>query len=265
LKRVLLLSVSVLLSLSALLAIAILLVGRFGSTEGRILGTTALLAGYGLVALPGVVLLDKERAHRLALTAVALGAVSALLALVSVWSRSSSDTLGRTVGSATVVALAISQVCALTARRDGRDPASVTRLFALSCASVALAAILAVTFLWTSPHGSLAPRVLGAVVVVDLLLVALQPILARARPSTVVHRFDVVLVSGERIEVSIRGGDLASAAARAIRSVERERGSIVELDIERDSADPPKSIQPCDRYGKTARRSNPRELADTSR
>jgi hypothetical protein len=75
--------------------------------------------------------------------------------------------------------------------------------------------------------------VLGAVVVLDLLLVALQPILARARPG-VVHRFEIVLVSGERVAVSVEGGDIASAAARAIRSVGRKRGSIVELDIKRD-------------------------------
>jgi len=55
-RRILLLCVAGLLSASALLAIAILLVGRFGSTEGKILGSTALLAGYGLIALPAVML-----------------------------------------------------------------------------------------------------------------------------------------------------------------------------------------------------------------
>jgi hypothetical protein len=236
LRRLFLLGVATLLSLSALLAIAILLVGRFGSTEGRILGSTALLAGYGLVALPAIVLLDKERARALALPAIAVTALAALVALVSVWSDSRSDTLGRTVGSATIVALAFSQLCALTARRQTQDPASVRRLFAASCATAALAAVFGVTFVWTNPHGSLAPRVLGALVVIDLLLVALQPILARARPSTIVHRFEVVLRSGERIEVVLRGGDLASAAARAIRSVGSERGPVVELDIEQDDS-----------------------------
>lgn len=232
LKRALLIVLAVLLSLSALLAIAILLVGRFGGTEGRILGTTALLAGYGLVALPAVVLLDKERARGLALTSAALAVVATFVALVAVWSRTSSDALGRTVGSTAIVAVAFAQVCALTARRATRDPATVIRLFAASCATAALAAALAVTFVWANPHGTLGPRVLGAVAVVDLLLVALQPILARARRSEVVHRFAVVVSSGERIEVSVRGGDVASAAARAIRSVERERGAVVEVDFQ---------------------------------
>ncbi|MGZ4408148.1 MAG: hypothetical protein ACXVY6_05050 [Gaiellaceae bacterium] len=235
-KRALLLVIAALLSVSALLAIAILLVGSFGSTEGRILGSTALLAGYGLVVLPAIVLLDKERARRLALAGIALAALAALLALVSVWSDSNSDTLGRAVGSTTVVAVAIGQVCALAARRGIGDGALVRRLFVASCVIAVLAAVLAVTFIWTNPHGSLAPRILGAVVVLDLLFVALQPVLARARPGTVVHRFEVVLISGERIEVKVPGGDVASAAARAIRSVERERGPVVELDVQREDA-----------------------------
>ncbi len=243
-RRVLLLMVAVLLSVSALLAIAVLLVGRFGSTEGRILGSTALLAGFGLVALPSVILLDTERARRLALAGVASAALASLLALVAIWSRSDSDTLGRTVGSAAVIAVAFSQLCALTARRETGDPASVRRLFAASCATATLAAILAVTFVWSNPHGTLAPRVLGAVIVLDLLLVALQPIFARARPGVVVHRFEVVLVSGERVAVSVEGGDVASAAARAIRSVERERGSVVELDVKRGDATGSRSDAP---------------------
>lgn len=235
-KRVLLLVVAGLLSISALLAIAILLFGSFGSTEGRILGSTALLAGYGLVALPAIVLLDKQRARRLALAGISLATLAALLALASVWNDANSDTLGRAVGSATVLAVASSQACALTARRAIGDPVLVRWLFVASCVTAVLAAVLAVTFIWTSPHGSLAPRMLGAVFVLDLLLVALQPVLARARPGTIVHRFEVVLVSGERMEIEVPGGDVASAAARAIRSVERERGPVGELDIRREHA-----------------------------
>ncbi|MFZ1879454.1 MAG: hypothetical protein WAU41_04745 [Gaiellaceae bacterium] len=230
-KRLVLLMVALMLTVSALFAIAILLAGRFGSTEGRILGSTALLAGLGLVALPEVVLLDKERARPLALTGVASAGLASLLALAAIWSRSSSDTLGRTVGSAVVVAFAFSQFSALMARRNTGDPSSVSRLFAASCLTASVAAVLAVTFIWSNPHGSLAPRGLGAVLVLDLLLVALQPILARARPGIVVYRFDVVLTSGERVPVSVHGGDIASAAARAIRSVERERRSAIEQDF----------------------------------
>jgi hypothetical protein len=60
-KRFVLLAVADLLTAAAALAIGILLFGDFGSTEGRILATTALLAGYGLFALPAAVLRDQRR------------------------------------------------------------------------------------------------------------------------------------------------------------------------------------------------------------
>ena len=50
-KRLVLGVVAALLSGAAALAIGILLFGDFGTTEGRILASTALLAGYGLLIL----------------------------------------------------------------------------------------------------------------------------------------------------------------------------------------------------------------------
>jgi len=230
-KRLLLLAVAVLLSLSALLAIAILLAGRFGSIEGRILLTTALLAGYGLVALPAVVLLDQERLRALAVSATGIAALAAVVALVSVWSRSGSDTLGRTVGSVTIVAVAFAQVAAMSARRSDLDTASVRRLFAFSCVTAAGAAAFAVTLLWVAPGGGGAARFVAALLVLDLLLVALQPLLSRARAGSVLRRITVVFASGEQVEVEVSGRDLASAAARAIRSVEHADGTIIELKV----------------------------------
>lgn len=237
-KRVLLVGIAVLLSVSALLAVVILLVGRFGSVEGRILGSTALFAGYGLVALPAVVLLDSGRSRRLGLSAAAIAALAAAVAFVTIWSRPGSDALGRAVGSATIVALALAQVAAVTARRSDRDPVSVQRLFAASCAAAALVAAFAVTLVWVAPDDGDPARFLGALLVLDLLLVALQPILARAHAGSVTRRFTVVTASGEQIEVEVAGGDLASAAARAIRSVEQVGDPVVELTIgpPRDSA-----------------------------
>ena len=177
-KRILLLGVAGLLSATALLAIGILLAGHFGSTQGRILGSTALLAGYGLLALPAVVLLDQGRCRRLALASASLAAAGAAVALAGIWSDS--ETLGKTVGSVTAFALAGTQISALIARRRRADPHVVRRLFAVSSGTAVVAASLFAVLVWTQPNGSLAPRLLGSLVVLDLLLVALQPILARA-------------------------------------------------------------------------------------
>ena len=187
-RRILLLGVAGLLCAAALLAIAILLVGRFGDTEGRIIGTTLLLAGYGVVSLPGVILLDQGRTRMLAEGAIGLVAVAAALALVSVWGFSDTDAVGKSVGSATVLALATAQVAALVARRKEGEPTVVLRLFAASCATATIAAAAAVALLWAQPSGSFYARLLGALVVLDLLLVALQPVTA-AIASDLPHGF----------------------------------------------------------------------------
>ena len=229
-KRILLLGVAGLLSATALLAIGILLAGHFGRTQGRILGSTALLAGYGLLALPAVVLLDQGRHRRLALVSASLAAAGAVVALVAIWTDV--PTLGKAVGSVTAFALAGTQISALTARRHDADPAVVGRLFTASCALALVAASCFAVFIWIQPNGSLFPRLFGSLVVLDLLLVALQPILARARPPATVHRFRVVVAGEEPVIVTIEGGDLASAAAKAIRSAERGGGRVVALEVD---------------------------------
>lgn len=60
--------------------------------------------------------------------------MGASLALGAVWTGEPSDELGKAVGTVTAFALASTQVSALAARRQPRDPTSVHRLFALSFA-----------------------------------------------------------------------------------------------------------------------------------
>jgi len=235
-RRILLLCVAGLLSASALLAIAILLVGRFGSTEGKILGSTALLAGYGLIALPAVMLFDQGRLRALALATASLATVSAALALASVWTPSHPDALGKSMGTATVLALACTQVSILSARRRERDSIVVRRLFAASCGTGILAAVAASALLWAQPNGGTTPRLFGALVVLDLALVALQPVLARARPAGPVHRLRIVTSSGEPQDVTTEGGDLASAVAKAIRGAERDGRRVVAIEVSDDGA-----------------------------
>jgi hypothetical protein len=230
-RRILLLGVAALLSASALLAIAILLAGRFGGTQQRIIGTTALLAGYGVVALPGAILLDQGRRRALAAATIGLSGLGAALALASVWGRSGSETLGKSVGTATLLAVATAQAAALAARRQAGDPALVRRAFAASCATAAATGAAGTALLWTQPGSGTYPRLLGALVVLDLLLVALQPLLARARPVATEHRLRIVLASGETLQVAIEGGDLASAAAKAIRAAERSGARVARLEV----------------------------------
>ncbi len=232
LKRTLLRAVAGLLVVSAALAIGILLIGRMGQTEGRILGTTAVLAAYGLVALPAAILFDQGRWTRWAALDAALVAAAAGATLAGMWSGSDSEVFGKTLGTLTVSALAATQVSALAARRQPRDPPLVRRLFEVSCA---LAGVLAAAFavlIWAQPHGSLFLRVFGALAVLDLLCVALQPVLARLRATGALYDLVVADASGTTRRVTVEASGLANAAAKAIRTVEREGGDVVDVRID---------------------------------
>ena len=237
-KRLALLVVAAFLSAAAALAIGILLFGDFGATEGRILATTALLAGYGLLALPGAILRDQQRLAGLAVGVIVLAVLAAALGVVSVWQTEPSDALGNAVGTLTAWLVAAAQVAALAARQGDHDPGWVRRLFAASTVLVVIVAAMFTALLWAELEREGFIRVFAALVVLDALLVALQPLFARTRPVGAVHRLRVATASGETIELHVEAPDLAAAAAKAIRTVEREGRRVRLLEVVVQAAEP---------------------------
>ncbi len=232
LRRRILLVVAAFLSASALLAVGILLFGHFGRTEGRILSSTALVAAAGLAVLPAALLLDRRRLPLLTVVVATLAGAAFTLALVAVWSPDEPpEGVGRALATALVWLAATDQTASLVLRRGRRDPASVRRLFAASVVlSLALAGVLT-GVVWTEAGSSLLGRLVGAALVVDVLAVALQPILALARPRPVAIELVLRLEGGRREEVRAAAPDVATAVARAIRGAERrgQHVTVVEL------------------------------------
>jgi hypothetical protein len=220
-RHVVLTAVAVSLIVTALLAIGILLFGSFGETEGRILGTTMMLAGYALVALPAGFLLDQSRHGPLAATLLGLATAGLALALFSVWSGGSSAGLGKTIVTLTVFAVAASQTAALAARRQRGDPASVTALFAVSCVLALTLATMASLAAWAELDDAVFLRIFGALAVLDVLVVLLQPVIALGRRPGEVYHLRLGLEHGDELERDVEAADFAAAASRAIRETER--------------------------------------------
>jgi hypothetical protein len=232
---VLLLAVAGLLSVSGAIAVGILLFGEFGETEGRVLATTGLLAAYGLLALPAAMLVDRRRLPVLAVLVLTLAVAGALLAVSAVWRSSPSDAHGNAVGTVTAFLVASAQVSALVLRHPNGDRTLVRWLFALSCLFAAVAAAMFTVVVWAEIDSERYARVLAAVVVLDILAVALQPTLARARPHAITIPLRLLLESGEAREVRVLAPDLAAAAADAIRQSEREGHRVVRLEVGREA------------------------------
>ena len=230
LRHAVLLAVAASLIGTALLAIAILLVGDFGATEGRILATTTLIAGYGLLAVPGGFLIDQQRGLSLAAASLVAAAAGLALAVTVVWWEDPPDAMGKALGTATVVALACAQTAALFARRRDQDSGTVRRLYVVSCVLAFTAAGMFAVGIWGGIEDPLYFRVLGSLAVLDLLVVALQPLLAMTRLSPRPFRLAVVVEPGERFETSVEAGDFAAAAAKAIRRAEKAGHQVLEVD-----------------------------------
>ena len=229
-KRRLLLAVAGLLTAAAALAIGILLFGDFGSTEGRILVTTALVAGYALLTLPAVILRDQRRAAPLTAAVVALAAAAASVAIAGVWTEGG-DVLGRAIGTLNAWLVACVQPAALVVRRREDDPRVVHFLFAVSSALAVVLASMFTVLIWAEIDSERYGRLLGALLVLDVLLVALQPILARARQRPVIHQLSVAVAPGRSIELTVEAPDLAAAASKAIRTVERDGERVLGLEF----------------------------------
>jgi hypothetical protein len=230
-RRGLLLTVAGLLVASAVLAVAILLFGDFGETEGRILGTTAVLAGYGVLALPATVLLDRGRLRPLAVALEAVAVTGAGLAVGAIWVDRPSDELARAAGTAAVILVAGAQASALALRRRPSDPPIVRVLFWVSCPLAAAVATMVTVLIWGDEPGLGFGRALGVLAVCDVLTVALQPLLARARAGAITVRLRLTLEPGGVSEVEARGSDLGAAAAGAIRAAESAGARVVRVEI----------------------------------
>ncbi|MBD0329815.1 MAG: hypothetical protein ICV64_06905 [Thermoleophilia bacterium] len=120
----------------------------------------------------------------------------------------------------TVIALATTQAAGTESRRRGGDPVAVSRLALASHVSAAVAALLASIAIVDEVDDEGFLRALAAVVVGNVLLVALQPVVRRMG-ATVTQRVVCELEGGERVEREVAARDFAAAAERAIRELER--------------------------------------------
>jgi hypothetical protein len=218
------------LTLTALLAIGILLFGRFGETEGRILGTTIFLALFGLLSLPAAILLDQGRLRGLSALLFALSVAAFALATAGIWIGDPPEAFGKLTGTVIAFGLAAAQTGALAARRREDDTQPLRLLFAGSAALAFVLAVLGSTAVWAEVDSQLFLRAFGAAVVLDVLLVALQPVLALRRPQ---RRYVLRLRLDEAgaVDVTVEASRLSRAAARAIDDAERAGAAVVAVEV----------------------------------
>jgi hypothetical protein len=227
-RRLLLSAVAAVLTLTALLAIGILLFGRFGETEGRILGTTIFLALFGLLSLPAAILLDQGRLPGLAALISGLSVAGFALATAGIWIGDPPTALGKLTATVIAFGLAAAQTGALAARR--REDAAPL-LFAGSTALAFVLAAVGSAAVWVEVDSQLFLRTFGAAVVLDVLLVALQPVLALLRRPQRRYVLHLRLDEEGELDVTVEASRLARAAARAIDDAEHAGAAVVAIEV----------------------------------
>lgn len=230
------------------LAIGFLLFAEFDETTWKIIGTTALLSGFSLLGLPGATLLDQGRAQVVGAINLLLAAGGLLFALVLLWTES--DRGWKLLVFLVAFTGAAAQASGTTARRRADDPPLVRIAYVAGLAVVAVVASLTSIAAWQEIERAGYYRILGALVVADLLTVLLQPILRRtARPGrpapakgdpyAFACTLDVLPLDlpvwatrGENhtIECRIPARDFASAVAKAISALEQTGGKVLKIE-----------------------------------
>src|SRR5262245_13509527 len=179
LRRVLLMATIAALSLTALIAIAALIAAEFGDTELRILATTAGFGFSTLLAMRGTVLLEHRRHETLARAVIGLAALAFVVELWPVWINSDASAPWKTYVCVIALAGASAQLAGMLGRGRAADPPSIGVLIwaagicAVTIAAMALPAALAEL----SEAGYY--QLFGVVVVLNVLAIALQPVVRR--------------------------------------------------------------------------------------
>jgi hypothetical protein len=222
LRRVLLVATIAALSLTALIAIVALIAADFGEVELRILATTAGFGFASLLAMRGTVLLDQQRHETLASVVITLSALTFIVELWAVWIDSDDSAPWKSFVCVVAVTTALAQIAGMLARRRPSDPPSIRVLMWTAGTCAVVLALMAVNAALSEVDDAGYYQLFGVVAVLDVLSVALQPVVRRlgATPQApAANRFACVLSDGRRIERDA-GADLPGAVASALRELQ---------------------------------------------
>lgn len=223
-RRMLLRAVVAALSVTALVAIAAILGGDFGGTQWKILATTSGFALASLFALRGTILLDQGIRRRLGWSVVFLSALAFLLLLKVLWiDDGDSEWTWKTLAIAAGLAGALGQIATSISRRRPTDPPSIRPLSAAAAVcALTVEVLIAIAAIDEVSAGDYY-RILAAIFVLDVLLVALESVVRRLGDKPAVApghaAFVCVLADGRQIRREARAQELPEAVASALREL----------------------------------------------
>jgi hypothetical protein len=164
---------------SAVIGIMIVLIGDFGETQIKILGTVSALAAFSLISLPSLFNLEKRRYRLIARPGIIMALVFFLMILIIIWGSQDfgNEIFGKLTFTAGVVAVGFNHVLLLfIAQTNSRIILFFRKLTALIIFGVA--SILIGT-IWSEEMPDALFRGLITLVILDVLGTISLPVLSR--------------------------------------------------------------------------------------
>ncbi|MBA2741425.1 MAG: hypothetical protein H0U46_05385 [Actinobacteria bacterium] len=205
LSRIVWIGAAAIIVAAALLALAAILRGDFSDTDGRIIGTLAVVLLAGGTLAVGLALRERVENSVTALAAIALAPIGFALVEYGIWDfvfDGGGDDAWK-VGWTGVIAL-VGALIATSARLLAHAP-SLVRLAHASALLTALAALVSIVIIWSDDPGSTEGKALATLWVFAALGLLLVPVLERFTTAGAVP-------SGERVLASL--GDVELVATR---------------------------------------------------
>jgi MFS family permease len=166
---------------AGLLAAGILLFGRFGEVQGKIIGTTFLFGIFSFVGLAASLRIERRRLAWLGTAGIVASSVALVLSVFLIWGEIGDSGWGRAFGGSSVLAAAIGYASVLMLVRP-ESPAVrwvLTATFGLLVAVTAMLEYVVLRAPETFEEADLFFRLLGAMAILLAIGTFVTPILNR--------------------------------------------------------------------------------------
>lgn len=221
-RRAAIIAIIVSLSLTALIGIVTLLSGDFGSTQGKVLLTTLLLAGFSITVLCHLAVVGRAL-QAVGFVGVAVSGVALIAGLILIWGEVSfSDDLWKTFGTFGVLSVSFAHANLLLLLGQRRN-AVVRVLLYFTVACVGLVALLICLPILTEgdipgSNGESYWRFLGVVAILDVLGSIVLPVTGRFLRDERRIRLELELTEelDARLTAAAAGGSREAAALAAL-------------------------------------------------
>lgn len=166
------------LIINAVIGVSIILVGDFDGTDGKVLMTATSLAIFSIISLPSFFHIERRRYVHLSVAGIITALILYGLVVLAIWGKGSdNEILFKTIASLGILAIGTNHALLMLIATPTNILISICQRLTLGII-VIVGAILQIV-VWTEEMHDMMARILGVLVIIDVLGTILVPMLSR--------------------------------------------------------------------------------------